>query len=224
MYKGAFTPTIIEQCIEQILKDFEDANYSKSQAIQAIESIQNELNNLIEQFNPSNIKRKALNQICEQIIDIYLAAKERFLTYDITLPITLTEGAHVPTYAHVTDAAADLYAAETITLQAHSLSNKIHTGICIALPEGWMAIIVPRSSIGAKTGLRLSNSMGVIDQQYHGELGILYDNLADTDYTITKGDRIAQLIITRSYQFQPQIVTQLDETERGTGGFGSTGK
>ena len=224
MYEGAFTDTVIEQNVNQVLQDFKDANYSRGQVDQVITDIQTSLSAIIEQMQPSEIKRRALNQICKKIIDIYLIVKERYLTYDIVLPMTIGENGQQPKYAHATDAAADLYAAETITLAAHSLSNKIKTDVCIALPEGWTALIVPRSSIGAKTGLRLSNSIGVIDSEYRGELGILYDNISDSDYTINKGDRIAQLIITRCYQFQPQVVERLDETSRGENGFGSTGK
>ena len=71
----------------------------------------------------------------------------------------------MPTYAHESDAAADLYAADEITIPANSISNLVRTGVHIALPENWTAIVVPRSSIGMKTGLRLSNSQGIIDSK-----------------------------------------------------------
>ena len=111
-----------------------------------------------------------------------------------------------------TDAAADLYAADTVTLAPHSTSNMIRTGVHIALPEGWMAMIFPRSSIGAKTGLRLSNSCGIIDSEYRGPLGVLYDNISDSEYTINAGDRIAQLLVMPNYHFRAKVVDTLDET------------
>ena len=140
------------------------------------------------------------------------------------MPLTLEKGATAPSYAHETDTGADLSALETVVVPAHSIGNKIHTGVRIALPENWTAYIVPRSSIGAKTPLRLSNSIGVIDSDYRGELGILYDNISDSDYTINAGDRIAQLIVMPAYHFKAQVVDILPETERSEGGFGSTGK
>jgi dUTP pyrophosphatase len=104
------------------------------------------------------------------------------------------------------------------------LSNVIPTGLQIALPKGWVAKIVPRSSIGMKTGLRLSNSVGVIDADYRGEIGVLYDNFSDSDYEIKAGDRIAQMWVEPVYNFKPIEVSNLPDTERGSGGFGSTGK
>ena len=93
----------------------------------------------------------------------------------------------------------------------------------IALPENWVMMIDPRSSIGLKSGLRLSNSIGIIDEDYRGEIGILYDNLSDSDYEIKAGDRIAQCWVQPVYRFKPVEVVTLPETERGEGGFGSTG-
>jgi len=111
-----------------------------------------------------------------------------------------------------------------MTLAPHSLSNMVHTGLRIALPEGWAAYILPRSSIGMKTGLRLSNSVGVIDSEYRGEIGVMYDNHSDSEYIIHKGDRIAQMIVMPIHQFRPEVVDTLDNTSRGEDGFGSTGK
>jgi dUTP pyrophosphatase len=112
---------------------------------------------------------------------------------------------------------------EDITLDKHTNGNKIRTGVRIQLPEGWLAMILPRSSIGAKTPLRLSNSVGLIDSGYRGELGVLYDNTSDKPYDIHAGDRIAQLLVMPSYRFKAQVVDSLEDTDRGTGGFGSTG-
>ena len=149
---------------------------------------------------------------------------EKYHSYSIELPIKLEDGAQVPTYAHDTDAAADIYALDDTLIQANTFSNKLRTGVSIQLPEGWLALILPRSSIGAKTPLRLSNSVGLIDSGYRGELGVLYDNTSDNDVKIKKGDRIAQLLVMPSYRFKAQKVDILGASDRGIQGFGSTGK
>ena len=183
-----------------------------------------EIDEFIEQAKLTEAKKEMLYFVFGILTDMYDMAIEMYGTDDMVLPIKLEEGAHVPTYAHSTDAAADIYALEDMTLAPHSLSNVVHTGLRIALPEGWAAYILPRSSIGMKSGLRLSNSVGVIDSEYRGEIGVMYDNHSDSDYRIHKGDRIAQMIVMPVHQFKPQVVDTLDETSRGEGGFGSTGK
>ncbi len=188
-----------------------------------IQNIKRAFVDYIDALQPSQNKRTLLEHVCG-IINSYLEASlAAYNAPDFEMQVSLDEGAQVPTYAHETDAAADLYAADTVVIPAHSRSTMVRTGVHIALPEHWMALILPRSSIGAKTPLRLSNSMGVIDTEYRGQLGVLYDNISDSDYTITKGDRIAQLLVMPSHSFKPVVVAELNETDRGEGGFGSTG-
>ena len=115
-------------------------------------------------------------------------------------------------------------ALEDTIIPAHSLSNLVHTGLRIALPENWVFMLDPRSSIGFKSGLRLSNSIGIIDEDYRGEIGVLYDNISDSDYEIKAGDRIAQCWVQPVHRFRPVEVDILPATTRGEGGFGSTGK
>ena len=171
-------------------------------------------------------KKILVDSIVNKLDDIFNTALEKFHSYAIELPMTVDKagGAQVPTYAHETDAAADLYAMETTVVEGNTLGNKIRTGVKIQLPEGWLAFILPRSSIGAKTPLRLSNSVGLIDSGYRGELGVLYDNISDTPYTINAGDRIAQLLVMPSYRFQAKVVDILADSDRGEGGFGASGK
>lgn len=213
-----------EQSIKEIINNFRNNNISKTEAYQSIVELKNAINDFIFELKPSPNKKILLNNVFNIFYDIFDSVANNYLIYDIELPIQLEEGAKSPTYAHKTDAAADLYALEGTVIRAHSLSNLINTGVHIGLPEGWMAMIFPRSSIGAKTGLRLSNSVGIIDSEYRGPLGVLYDNISDSDYTINAGDRIAQLIIMPNYHFKEQIVDHLTKTERGQGGFGSSGK
>lgn len=183
-----------------------------------------EIDEFIEQAKPTEEKKEMLYFVFGILTDMYDMAIEMYGTDDLVLPVKVNENGRIPTYAHSTDAAADIYSAIDMTLAPHSLSNVVSTGLRIALPEGWAAYILPRSSIGMKTGLRLSNSVGVIDSEYRGEIGVMYDNHSDEPYEIHKGDRIAQMIVMPVHQFKPQPVDILNETERGEGGFGSTGK
>ena len=137
--------------------------------------------------------------------------------------MVLAEGAKVPTYAHETDAAADLYALERTDLNAHTYGNLVRTGVKIQLPEGWLALVLPRSGMSKNTPFRVSNAPGLIDSGYRGEIGVLIDNMTDNNSFIDAGTRIAQLLVMPSYRFQPKVVDALIESDRGEGGFGSTG-
>jgi dUTP pyrophosphatase len=222
-----FSPAIIAQSINQIIKNLDDQGLNKTEAKEAMQTLKDTLSELIygeEQYTGN--KKVLVDTIVNKLNGIFEAAVEKFHSYAIELPMTVDEasGAKVPTYAHDTDAAADLYAMKTTVLDGNSLGNKIRTGVKIQLPEGWLALIIPRSSIGAKTSLRLSNSVGLIDSGYRGELGVLYDNISDTPYTINAGDRIAQLLVMPSYRFQAKVVDILADSDRGEGGFGSSGQ
>ena len=221
-----FTPQLMTQSINQIIKNLEDQNLTKAEAEESIKSLIDLLRELVYGEQELTYNKKLLvDMILEKIFNIFEDAVKKYHSYAIELPMTVNvnNGAKVPTYAHETDAAADLYALEDTILKGPSLGNKIRTGVSIQLPEGWLALIIPRSSIGAKTSLRLSNSVGLIDSGYRGELGVLYDNIDVNDVTINKGDRIAQLLVMPSYRFQPKVVDILETSDRGEGGFGSTG-
>lgn len=224
MIDGAFTPGLHNETVQQTLNDFREQQYNRKIAREKVDEFKNAVNDLINELNPSAARTQLLQAAFKPLIDVFEDALEHFNLYDFVLPIKLDEGAQVPTYAHEDDAAADLYAADDVTLPAHSISNMVRTGVHIALPEGWAAIIIPRSSIGAKTGLRLSNSQGLIDTSYRGPLGVIYDNISDSAYEIKKGDRIAQMYVVPVHRFKAQVVDELDETDRNDGGFGSTGK
>ena len=111
---------------------------------------------------------------------------------------------------------------EPITL--HPLERKlIPTGLYIALPVGYEAQIRPRSGLALKHGLTVLNSPGTVDADYRGEVMVLLINLSQEDFIINSGERIAQMVIARHEQAEFQIVEELDETERGAGGYGHTG-
>ena len=221
-----FTPPMVAQSVNQIVKNLEDQGLNKVEAEESIKALTNAMRDMIygeEQY--SEKKKILIDAVVDKLFDIFNKATEKYHSYAIELSMTVdtAAGAKVPTYAHDTDAAADLYAMEDTVLDKHTNGNKIRTGVRIQLPEGWLAMILPRSSIGAKTPLRLSNSVGLIDSGYRGELGVLYDNISDDPYEIKAGDRIAQLLVMPSYRFQAKVVDILTASDRGEGGFGSSG-
>jgi dUTP pyrophosphatase len=99
----------------------------------------------------------------------------------------------------------------------------VKTGLFIALPVGFEAQVRPRSGLAAKKGITVLNSPGTVDADYRGEIGVILVNLSNEDFTINDGERIAQLIIAKHERVLWEEVSVLDETERGAGGFGSTG-
>ena len=100
----------------------------------------------------------------------------------------------------------------------------VPTGLFIALPEGYEAQIRPRSGLAAKHGITVTNAPGTVDADYRGEICVLLVNLSNEPFTINPGERIAQMVIARYEKVEWEQVEVLDETERGTGGFGSTGR
>ena len=221
---GAVTEEMINTGTAALMAQYDSLHYTKSQVMDNISSIMADITSYIDELQPSEHKRPLLLACFSPITKMFDRLLDTYHAPAIKLPMTLAEGATMPTYAHSTDAAADLYALEDTDINAHTYGNKIRTGVSIQLPDGWLAFILPRSSIGSKTPFRLSNSVGLIDSSYRGELGILYDNTSDDNLYIKKGARIAQLLVMPSYQFVPEVVDKLDETERGEGGFGSTGE
>ena len=221
------SPVMIEQSVNQVIKNFEEQNLTKEEAKASMDALMEFLREKgygNQQF--TGYKKQLIDLVYGKFESLCQKAVDKYHSYAIELPMTVDTkaGAQVPTYAHDTDAAADLYAIEDQIIPAHSYGNKIRTGVKIQLPEGWLAFIMPRSSIGVKTPLRLSNSIGLIDSGYRGELGILYDNTSDEDYKIEAGSRIAQLLVMPSYRFQAQVVDILADSDRGEGGFGASGK
>jgi len=135
------------------------------------------------------------------------------------------EGLDLPFYATTHAAGADLRAAinEDVVIPAgeHRL---IKTGLAMALPDNFEAQIRPRSGLALKHGITVLNSPGTIDADYRGEVGVILINHGKEDFTVSRGERIAQMIIAPFVQANFREVTELTETERGTGGFGSSGK
>lgn len=130
----------------------------------------------------------------------------------------------LPQYATMQSAGMDLRANIDEAITLHPMERKlINTGLYIALPIGYEAQVRPRSGLAFKYGVTVLNTPGTIDSDYRGELKVLLINLSDKDFTINDGERIAQMVIARHEQGEFVEVEELDETERGTGGYGHTG-
>jgi dUTP pyrophosphatase len=130
----------------------------------------------------------------------------------------------IPSYETVLSAGMDLRAniEDSITLKPLERAI-VKTGLFIALPAGLEAQVRPRSGLAAKKGITVLNSPGTVDADYRGEIGVILVNLSNEDFEINDGERIAQLVITKHERIDWNEVSVLNETERGAGGFGSTG-
>lgn len=141
--------------------------------------------------------------------------KTRILKENTKLPFRATEGS----------AGADLYACTDNDIILKSGERKlIPTGIAVEIPVGYGGFVFPRSSVALKNGIALANCVGVVDSDYRGELMIPAINHGKEDFIIKNGDRIAQLVIMPVDNTEYEIAEELTDTERGEGGFGSTGK
>ena len=140
----------------------------------------------------------------------------------IKVKIVNTGKQPLPVYATVQSAGMDLRANIDSPITLHPMERQlIPTGLRIALPEGFEAQVRPRS--GLKHGITVLNTPGTIDADYRGELKVLLVNFSDTDFIINAGERIAQMVIARYEKVDFELVTELDDTERGNGGYGHTG-
>jgi dUTP pyrophosphatase len=135
----------------------------------------------------------------------------------------LDDGLPLPSYAHPGDAGADLHAATGVTLHPGERSL-VPTGVALALPEGYVGLVHPRSGLAARHGISIVNAPGTIDAGYRGEVKVC---LVNTDrhepFTVHRGDRIAQLVVQRVETAVFVEVETLEDTARGAGGYGSTG-
>jgi dUTP pyrophosphatase len=136
----------------------------------------------------------------------------------------LGEEAREPTRAHDGDAGYDLYAAEPAHIGPGERAA-VGTGIAVAIPDGWAGLVLPRSGLAARHGITLPNAPGLIDAGYRGEVRVLLLNTdAHEPFEVAPGDRIAQLLLVRHEAPELLEVASLDETVRGAGGFGSSGR
>ncbi len=142
----------------------------------------------------------------------------------VRIPVKrLDEALDMPAYAYVGDAGLDLRAAEDAVLAPFE-RKLVSCGIAIAIPQGYAGFVLPRSGLAAKHGISIVNAPGLIDSNYRGEIKAILVNLdAHNEFEIAHGDRIAQLVILETPVVELEEADELSETERGAGGFGSSG-
>lgn len=135
----------------------------------------------------------------------------------------LDDGVELPAYAYEGDAGLDLRSAEDVTLEPGE-RRLVACGIAVAIPDGYCGLVLPRSGLALREGLSMANTPGLIDAHYRGELKVCAVNLdRATPIRIERGERIAQLLVLRAPRVALAEVDQLDRTDRGSGGFGSSG-
>jgi len=136
----------------------------------------------------------------------------------------VSDEARLPSRAHSGDAGLDLYAAESARLEPGERAS-VGTGIAVEIPDGHAGLVLPRSGLAARHGIALVNAPGLIDSGYRGELRVLLLNTdGDEAFEIEPGDRIAQLVVSAVADAEPVEVEELTESDRGGGGFGSSGR
>ena len=142
----------------------------------------------------------------------------------VNIKCVASKGAVIPEYKTKGAAGADLCALldAPLTISAGKFAM-VPTGLFFEIPEGYEVQVRPRSGLAAKNGITVLNTPGTIDSDYRGEIKVILINLGSSDFTINSGDRIAQMIIAPVIQASFSIVENLSQTERGSGGFGSTG-
>lgn len=218
-----------EQAIRETVAKMKAQNYTKEMTYEMIAEFESSLKDISEEVanltsNPYKIR--IINKIFEMLGNIINEAVEKFLGHDTIVYFELVHpNAKIPTYAHDTDAGADVYAPEDVIIAPGARGQKVDTGFKMAMAPGWYMAVCPRSGLSYKTTMRIANTPGTVDADYRDNVGILIDNLSDETIVIKAGDRIAQFILHPVYRFKgvaTEDVNQIGEN-RG-GGFGSTGK
>ena len=180
-----------------------------------------------ETENLKEEKAELLDKLVEVTVGIYDEALKGNLRETVIIPVELCkENAKLPTYAHDYDAGFDIYLPEDFIIKAHEYGKIAPTGLKMAIPTGYELQIRPRSGNSVKTTLRISNTPGTIDCGYCDEIGVICDNIGDTDLEFKAGDRIAQAVVAPCYK---GIFNQVEDIMKVAGanrqgGFGSSGK
>lgn len=130
--------------------------------------------------------------------------------------------ATLPSYAHASDAGMDVRSVEDVTVPAKG-RVLVHTGLVMLLPPMYEAQVRPRSGLALKHGITVLNTPGTIDSGYRGEVCVILANFGDSDFQVKKGDKVAQIVVAPVVQAEIEAASEIDETDRGAGGFGSTG-
>lgn len=224
-----FTQEIKENMINSYIETFKKQDFTKEDAVEARDILIGAIQEYIDEKNITNVnKKQILDVIIDSLIDSSNAAIERYFDLNKSVKVLfelMHENAKIPTYAHNTDAGADIYLPEIVTIPAAARSFMVHTGLKAVIPNGWEIQIRPRSGISSKTPLRISNAPGTIDAGYRGEICILFDNLSGAEWTLNSGDRIAQMVLAPVTHIDGVKIDSVEnyQSERAEGGFGSSG-
>jgi dUTP pyrophosphatase len=141
---------------------------------------------------------------------------------NVVIPYLTTNGSFPPNYANAGDAGCDLKSDEDLVLAAGEI-RLVKTGLKISIPSGVVGMVCPRSGLAMKHGVTVLNAPGIVDSGYRGDVGVILINAGTEDFEIKAGDRIAQLVFVPYLVASWYPVVELNESERGSGGFGSTG-
>ena len=134
----------------------------------------------------------------------------------------INQSAELPTYAHPGDAGMDIRSIEELTMDPGARAL-VHTGLVMVLPPGYEAQVRPRSGLALKNGITVLNTPGTIDEGYRGEIGVILANFGSEPFKVEKGAKIAQMVIAPCTRAEIVEIDEVDDTVRGTGGFGSSG-
>lgn len=225
-----FNSAEMEITTQEFLKEI-DLNNQTPQAVMhdmemAQEAIYFSIMALKNKYPDSPVKQSFCDMLAGIVENYLLSIVARLSNRDnVNIGVELIHtNAKIPTYAHEGDQGADIYAVEEVVVEPHTYGNVIPTGLKVIIPHDWCLSIRPRSGLSKNSTLRISNSPATIDQQYRGEIKVLIDNIGDNPVTIKAGERIAQMILERNYQAKYHKVDSVEpDTERGEGGFGSSG-
>lgn len=226
--RTGINPAEKKASIEEGARQMRLQGYTREAARDFIQNLDKELQTVVDDFkdlttNP--YKLKIIEAIFTMLGEILNETIDAFLGYDTTVYFELVHpNAKIPTYAHDTDAGADVYAPEDVIIAPGARGQKVDTGFKMAMTPDWYMAVCPRSGLSYKTTMRIANTPGTVDADYRDNVGILIDNLSDETIVIKAGDRIAQFVLHPVYRFKgvaTEDVNQIGEN-RG-GGFGSTG-
>lgn len=239
-YKNLFTDPISKIQYMETLKENEVTVEGLKEGATALFSALNDE----EKFPLSEVKRTFLASLFGITIDA-LEDEKAIAKRKIMVPIELAENAQIPTYANITDAGADIYSIEDVTVHPGE-TVLVHTGIKVAIPDGYEIQIRPRSGLSLKTNMRIANAPGTIDAGYRDEIGVIVTNIDNpikdityefdkdgrpiitsilhgSDISITKGQKIAQMVLSPVPRIEFIPVHKLIEDGNRGGGFGHTG-
>lgn len=190
------------------------------------ETVAHILDTVLKTSTISEKKKKIIEKIREGTLIIYDKAIEDFDFITLNIPVELCHpNAKLPTYAHDGDAGFDIYLPENFVIKAGEHGKIAKTGLKMAIPKGYELQIRPRSGNSVKTNLRISNTPGTIDCGYRDEIGIICDNIGDTDLEFKAGDRIAQGVLAQPPKGKFQQINDITKiVGNRNGGFGSTGQ